>query len=116
MSSEKVHRLARHVSHLREMTSRAADTFEQIRRVLVRTNTPPLHVKVAMLETIGKLHTETAAWRRRLAADAVRDGISQRVVAEAVGVSRRTVQVWSEEPGPVVRPVRSNCDAIEDAA
>lgn len=91
------HPSARYVVHLRGVLARSFDTLEQIRTVLVRTTAPPVQVQVALLETIGSLHQEVTVWRRRLAVAAVEEGMSQRAVAEAMKVSRRTVQTWLAE-------------------
>ena len=97
MSRELGHPAARHVQALWKVTSRATDIFGQIGNVFSRTTTPPERAHVLLLETVGHLYKELGAWRKHLAVLAFKGGMSQREVAIAVQVSRRTVQVWIEE-------------------
>ena len=69
----------------------------QIGNVFSRTTTPPERAHVLLLETVGQLYKELGAWRKHLAVLAFKGGMSQRAVADAVQVSRRTIQVWIEE-------------------
>lgn len=102
--------------HLYKIASRAADMFGQLSSVLSRSPNSPEHLNLLLLETVGKLHTEITSWRKHLAVAAVRSGISQRAVADALQVSRRTVQLWvrdHDQPG-TVRPVQDDCTADDD--
>lgn len=108
MAGTKRHPLARRIQHLHRTTVRAAETFGQISSVLARAPRAPRGAWIVLLETIGQLHTEITAWRRHFAVLAVRAGLSQRVVAEALQVSRRTIQIWisdtEQQPTPMQEP------------
>lgn len=97
MRLDQGHPATRHVRHLWKVTSRATDIFGQIGNVFSRTTTPPERAHVLLLETVGQLYKELGAWRKHLAVLAFKGGMSQRAVADAVQVSRRTIQVWIEE-------------------
>lgn len=104
MRREVGHPATRHVQHLWKVTSRATDIFGQIGNVFSRTTAPPARAQILLLETVGHLYKELGAWRKHLAVLAFKGGMSQRAVADAVQVSRRTVQKWIEETeGEVAR-------------
>ncbi len=93
----KTHPVARHARHLYKVSARAADMFGQLGNVMSSSPRAAQHTTLLMLETVGRLHKEIVSWRRHLAVIAVRGGLSQRAVADALQVSRRTVQIWLEE-------------------
>lgn len=71
--------------------------FGQLANVLSHSPRSPEHLNILLLETVGRLYKELGSWRKHLAIAAIRAGISQRAIADALQVSRRTIQVWVQE-------------------
>lgn len=112
----KTHPAARHARHLYKVASRAADMFGQLGNVLSHSGKSPEHLNLLLLETVGRLYKELGSWRKHLAVASIRSGISQRAIADALQVSRRTIQLWVQETDRAGEQPATHDDCLPSAA